>query len=440
MTDGINESERYLSSLAKAAFLDPWSYSNLFNQRGKELADFTVIFGDRVIVFSDKYCEFDHDIDQVVAWKRWYRSAVKKSVRQLRGAARLIRNGGERFYLDPKCTVPLPVPIPASPKITLIAVAKRSPLGLARVHSTNHIALTLVGKPYQEEEEVPFEIGQHFGADSFVHVIDEESLDVLLQEMDTIKDLTIYLDAKERLFAENKIGRCTDADLLSLHLRNFAVNQNEVLEELFKASEPQTIKPELWEVVRDHPRYLAKKAADHASYFWDEIVNLFFKGCADASSPLVEMMQWMAAESRFERRNLSTRYRDGLQSVPNGQCWKGLTVSNTSSTAYVFVVVPGDDWMSSEHLVRRMRLLRDVVMVVGCLSQEAKEADRIIGIAASKHPHTNFDGSLLRRSDIDDETVAYAMELQQLTGIWTHPTQRTQSTTMYPDFIVFTRH
>ena len=56
--EGITDSERLLTRLAKKAFLSLWSYSNVFTDEGrtagkgdgKELCDLLVVFGNDVLL------------------------------------------------------------------------------------------------------------------------------------------------------------------------------------------------------------------------------------------------------------------------------------------------------------------------------------------------------------------------------------------------------
>lgn len=104
--EGTTDSERILMRLARKAFLSLWSYPNVYSDEGrskskgdgKELVDLLVVFGDNVLLFSDKHCEYHADIDVTVAWPRWYRRAIDKSARQLAGAESFLRRfPGTRF-------------------------------------------------------------------------------------------------------------------------------------------------------------------------------------------------------------------------------------------------------------------------------------------------------------------------------------------------------
>ena len=92
--DGVNESERLLMRLCRRSFLSLWAHANLHTAQdmrdgkgsGKEFADVLVVFGDDVIIFSDKHVEFQHSKQLELAWSRWFKRAIADSARQLYGA------------------------------------------------------------------------------------------------------------------------------------------------------------------------------------------------------------------------------------------------------------------------------------------------------------------------------------------------------------------
>jgi len=119
-SEGTTDSERYLTRLARRAFLSLWSYSNVFTDEGrsngkgdgKELCDLLVVFGNNILLFSDKHCEFPSHSDINVSWSRWYKRAIEKSVRQLSGAEKFIKAYPQRIFLDKDCQTPLPIDLP----------------------------------------------------------------------------------------------------------------------------------------------------------------------------------------------------------------------------------------------------------------------------------------------------------------------------------------
>jgi hypothetical protein len=66
---GSTASERLLADLGEQAFLNLWSYPNLFYDKkqngkgdGKELCDLLVVCGHDVIIFSDKHIKYRSDM------------------------------------------------------------------------------------------------------------------------------------------------------------------------------------------------------------------------------------------------------------------------------------------------------------------------------------------------------------------------------------------
>ncbi len=68
--DGVNASEGILARLCRRSFLSLWAYPNVHTDEGvrngvvtsaKEFADVLVVFGNDVILFSDKHVEFNRE-------------------------------------------------------------------------------------------------------------------------------------------------------------------------------------------------------------------------------------------------------------------------------------------------------------------------------------------------------------------------------------------
>src|SRR3954468_23767803 len=90
---GGTPSERYLQALCERSFLRFWSHPRVFQDdglnrcgQGKELCDLLVVFGDDILIFSDKHCQFPKHDDLHVAWTRWFKRAVLAGANQIYGA------------------------------------------------------------------------------------------------------------------------------------------------------------------------------------------------------------------------------------------------------------------------------------------------------------------------------------------------------------------
>ena len=111
-SEGLTASEQALAGLCDKSFLQLWSYPNLFRKPGKELTDLLVVFGDDVIVFSDKSCGYPNTGDADLDWSRWYRRSIADSAKQIEQAERCIRANPEKVFLDAKCLEKLPIDLP----------------------------------------------------------------------------------------------------------------------------------------------------------------------------------------------------------------------------------------------------------------------------------------------------------------------------------------
>src|SRR5438045_2082007 len=95
---GATPSERFLQQLCERSFLKFWSHPRVFQDdgvarcgQGKELCDLLVVFGNDILIFSDKHCEFPSHPDLHVAWTRWLKRAVFAGANQIYGAERRIK-------------------------------------------------------------------------------------------------------------------------------------------------------------------------------------------------------------------------------------------------------------------------------------------------------------------------------------------------------------
>jgi len=235
---GNTPSERYLNSLCEKSFLSLWSYPGVFrdqtvrsNGDGKELCDMVVVFDEHVLIFSDKHCSFPASEDLELDWKRWYKRAILKSAEQAWGAERWLRHHPERVYLDRSCTERFPISIPskASAKYHLIVIANGCEDGCkAKFGGTGSLifnsTLGRQGNPSGLSAE-PFMVGDLDPSRTFVHVLTEFTLDILLHTLDTISDFISYLERKEDLVRSNiAVVVPGEEDLLAFYLMH--MNEN----------------------------------------------------------------------------------------------------------------------------------------------------------------------------------------------------------------------
>src|SRR5690606_21732376 len=82
-SEGLTPSEAVLSGLCEKSFLSLWTYPNLYRKAGKELSDLIVVFGNDILIFSDKSISYPSTDDPSLNWSRWFRSAIRESAEQI---------------------------------------------------------------------------------------------------------------------------------------------------------------------------------------------------------------------------------------------------------------------------------------------------------------------------------------------------------------------
>lgn len=362
------ESERYLSKLARKAFLSLWCYGNVHTDEGKktasgdgkELCDLFVVFGDHILIFSDKHCEYPTHSDPLVSWGRWYKRAIHASVTQLVGAEKFIREHPGRLFLDKQCTVPFPYRLPDMSKAAFHRIAvTRGSFDAAVSHwggessGSLMIDTTLVDK--KEHLETPFTVGWPAGKDRFVHVLDELTLDVLLSELDTVPDLVAYFSEKERFLSSARcVSVAGEEELITLYQTSMQQGKH-TLPRDFPDSSMIMLTEGDWETFSSSAERHARNEANRLSYFWDDIIEFQSKfirsneavaidGESYSTDEREQLVRALAMESRFARRVLGDALHDALrQPVPLGSQSTRIMPSPTiQGRYYVFTIVPRD--------------------------------------------------------------------------------------------------
>lgn len=336
-------------------------------------------------MFSVKDIGLKDTGDLGVGWRRWQRRAIEASADQLYGAARWI--GRSPGVVTAAGEPGLSFPDPSHRRVHLIAVA----LGGRR--------------------EGPFSQGD-FGK-GFVHVFDERSLDIVLEELDTVTDFVRYLVDKEA-FATQPGIIASDEDLLAVYLsgnRAFPTGCDHFV-----------IDDTCWDGFSRQPEFLAKKEANRQSYLWDYLIELLThehkEGYLQPGLPLSEIEQIvrvMAKENRFNRRVLSARLEEFLAQARQGRT-RARMVSSTSGVTYVFLRCLRSEPQESRLAELDMRTF----VARGSLN----EGDTVIGIAVvESNTESGFSLEVLQRhqSVWTTEDAALAAEVQRHTGFFSNP-------------------
>lgn len=415
---GSTDSERYLAKLADRTFLDLWSYPNTYNDNrghktgdGKEICDLLVVFGNDILIFSDKAIEWKENEDKIVSWKRWYKQAIRKSVQQIRGADRWLREHPDRVFIDKDCRHPLPIDLPRSKdrKVHGIAIALGSEEA-GRQHFGGKDGSFVIDSaikgdahaPQNSNPCQPFYIGDVDPDGPFVHVFDKSGLDLVMAELDTVSDFVRYLDHRaDAIRSETIIIANNEADLLAFYLQN----EDDLGNHLFVASgapagTKYAIEGGHYNRFKAREEYSEKKKADRISKVWDSLIGKFTKtvleGTAiappdmDISTKRVERaLRIMAAEDRTRRRLLSEAFIDAsdlAKKRPKDRFSRGIFPLNEAPDpfcAYVFVFLPFPQDVDLKRGYEQYREVRNNILATYAYAilRRQKQLKRAIGIA-----------------------------------------------------------
>lgn len=460
--EGITPTERYLGRLCRRSFLSLWSYRNLHTDEGRksatvpghELCDLLVVFGNSVIIFSDKHVAFQQHKPIEIAWPRWFRKAVTKSARQLHGAEAWIRNNPRRIFLDGQCAKPFPIdlPDPGSMEVFLVAVSTGVYEACHEYFGRDSIGSLMISTDVRgsRHEKAPFCVGWVDPERKFVHVFEEFTLDAVFSEIDTISDFVAYLRKREEfLTRETPIIRSPgEEQLLSIYLTNLNANgEHDFVLPGADDGIPDfvALDESFWPGMVNDRQYKRKKEADRVSYAWDRLIE-HFAARGGSYNPTFERseaprdielgLRAMASEPRIRRRQLATAFVDLLETTDPHQRKARVACSNDfPDNAYVFLVLPrpdGEDY--TKYRQARAALLAAYCHVV---KLRCTAAQYVIGVATESYraQGASEDLVVLDVRNWTDEMNAGAIRLQHEGGLLLDGNVHTSEsrTNEYPD-------
>lgn len=432
---GVTPSERYLNSLCEHTFLSLWSYPNIYRDskiggkgHGKELCDMLVVFGNHVLIFSDKHCVFPQGGNLELDWKRWYKRAIEKSARQAWGAERYLKNNPDRIYLDRTCTNPFPfnLPPPESAKYHLIVVAHGAETA-CKAHFGGGSGSLILHSKFDGYEDIVsdfelFTITDLNVSKTFIHVFTKHTLDILLQTLDTVYDFASYLDKKESFFRCGvPINVTGEEHLLAYYLQK--KNDKGEHDFLIDPNYSIVVFPEgLWEDFCLNPKRQEQIKQNKVSYLWDELIEGFSEHAFNATtyfsngdlSDTEISLRFMASEPRTVRRLLSKYFLDIFKNHPNKNMkWiRVIKPTHPNSPYYVFLMLPVPDELSYEDYRKvRLVLLASCVKVTKLLYSDALD---IVGIASEPLDLNSVSSKDFLYLDARDWSEAMNVEAQEL--------------------------
>ncbi len=258
----------------------------------------------------------------------------------------------------------------------------------------------------------------------FVHVTDEVSFPALLRELDTISDLTHYLEAKRLFLQSNRhVIAPGEEQLLALYLnigRAFPDSHDVIV-----------MDNTLWPGFLQSEAYRARKRADRASYAWDNVIEYISKDLIandllyiQPASEAERVLRILAREPRFYRRLLAETLREILL----GGEVRARMFQSLSGVVYVFMAAERtmDPQFRIAELAARCLVARSrhasAAAVVGIVSERADDGEKGL----------SFGLCLVDKPEWTSEDEAEANRLSESLGYFRLPNIYTRHWEEYP--------
>lgn len=454
--EGSTPGEKALAKLASASFFGLWSYASVHRllQKGTrtfahEVADLIVLFGQDVIIFSEKDIQFPETNDIKVAWPRWFRKSVVASVDQLRGAEAYIKSGRGTLFLDAKCTQPFPFPLnDPDLRVHLVAICRNSSAPGQRYFaqfeekgvefsSTGTLAFNAT---LREKDMLanPFWIGDFDHAKTFVHIFDEESLHLLMTELDTGPDFIDYLLVRERAVrSQQLVSFLGEEDFLAAYLDN----QGEAGFGGFVEDAPSTvvetrntfqIAEHMWRSYSGSLDYALHAATRRRADSWKRLADDFSQAVVTATVGEAQdqsigiherAVRALASENRVSRARLATLLADIHSIAPSKAVTVRVTPSlSNSKRLYIFLLYTRLQTQESYSEYRKERM--DWMKIYAqCAQVKFTEYTEIVVLGMDTKESDGGSESILvvegypdMPEDLKAETLALMKDLDIFTG------------------------
>jgi len=385
----MTRTEELVYALCNRTFLSLWSFPNPLAKKGKELCDVLVVCEPDIVIFSIKEINIKESGDLDLDIERWMQRAITESVKQIYGAEKYIESVDKIFLKDRKTEIYIPKSV--NWKIHRIAVG------------------------FGRGDKFPMQYGE-FGK-GFVHAFDEKSVQIVLHELDTIKDFIHYLNAKEEFIRSKRTPfNYGEEDMLAYYLsNNFAFPDK---------GDFVIFQDDLYEGLSNDPEYKKIMAGLKVSYAWDNLIEKliedFRKGdlINEVSREELELtIRQMAREDRNARKVLSEQFLDFI-GVNKPSKIKARLVKSNDNPDLVYLFVSG---AYEDRDIRMKELLLRSFVVRGIY-----DCKTIVGLATEKYNPKGYslDFSYSCYPDFSEDFRLKAKEISEELGYFNKPEQR----------------
>ena len=207
---------------------------------------------------------------------------------------------------------------------------------------------------------LPFSIGDPNPDGMFIHVFDNESIQRVLTQLDTITDFTTYLNKRATYLRSGQLLMAHGEEELLGRYMSVGVHTGQYDFEFkrkkkFKNFVTTTIQGE-WREYLFSSESFAKTLADEVSYIWDKLSNLFAQNVVDGTSVTIldepanptlaeRGIRFMALENRFSRRVLGEAVQGAIEAAIAANQDRFMRVmmpfhgSRDSTLAYILMIL-----------------------------------------------------------------------------------------------------
>lgn len=247
--------------------------------------------------------------------------AIDKPARQLAGAESFLRRFPRRIFIDKDCHTPLPAALP-DPSVAcyfLVAVTRGSHRAAVTIFGGGSTGSLMLNSQLEGDAHhgALFEVGFPTKGRRFVQVLDEMTVDALLDELDTVPDLVACLECKEAYFGTQGVVMrvAGEEELLAQYVCRMEDGKH-ALPKIPAGADAVSLLERNWKFYWTNHQLSAKREADAGSYMRDSLIDYQASfigageaiGLPDTPPETIDherVLRALPSETRFSRRELA---------------------------------------------------------------------------------------------------------------------------------------
>ncbi|WP_429912333.1 hypothetical protein [Glycocaulis sp.] len=422
------EGEAHLERLAKRVFLDLWTHTSPFRpktsgtkEKPVELCDLLIVYGNVVLVISEKDIKYPQSGSDEVRWARWHKTSIIKSASQARGAERWLKANPNEVFTDRRLEYSVPN-VPADAEIFKILLVRNSNVACINHFGGDTGSFSLYAGP--DGYQSPFFVNQIVDGELF-HIFCESIFELICRFIDTPEDIINYLRERQKLFlSAQSVYVKGEEGILAEYMKSVNEYDRHSLSKIYSnANDTSYIAydEDDFQSLYFDERFRRRVIADEVSYAWDRLIDRFGKNMREGTSidlfntsleQKEQGMRYLAMENRTERRLIM----EGVVEWAEEHIDKPLAAramlrrkhASGRKLAYVFLQMDREEpIVEGEYDEYRRSRTSSLFMYMMGLFQKDLETEIVVGIAfenpAKKFKFRSEDIIFATRDALEDE-------------------------------------